>query len=31
MDAIREQLKKPLVVGIAGLVVGIALGIIYGW
>jgi hypothetical protein len=31
MDAIREQLKKPLVVGIAGLVVGIALGIFYGW
>ena len=31
MDAIREQFKKPLVVGIAGLIVGIALGIFYGW
>lgn len=31
MDAIREQIKKPLVLGIAGLVVGIALGILYGW
>jgi hypothetical protein len=31
MDAIREQLKKPLVVGIIGLVLGIALGILYGW
>ncbi len=31
MDAIREQLKKPLVMGIIGLVLGIALGILYGW
>ena len=31
MDAIRELIKKPLVVGIAGLVVGIALGIFYAW
>ena len=31
MDAIRELIKKPLVVGIAGLVVGLALGILYGW
>jgi hypothetical protein len=31
MDAIREQLKKPLVVGIIALVLGIALGILYGW
>jgi hypothetical protein len=31
MDAIREQLNKPLVVGIAGLVLGILLGILYGW
>ncbi len=31
MDAIREQMKKPLVVGVAGLVLGILLGIFYGW
>lgn len=31
MDAIREQINKPLVVGIAGLVLGIILGILYGW
>jgi hypothetical protein len=31
MDDIRELIKKPLVIGIAGLVVGIALGILYGW
>jgi len=31
MDAIRELIKKPLVVGIAGLIVGIALGIFYAW
>ncbi len=31
MDAIREQLKKPLVVGAVGLIVGIILGVFYGW
>lgn len=31
MDAIREQFDKPLVVGAAGIVVGILLGLIYGW
>ena len=31
MDAIREQLQKPLVVGILGLVVGILLGVVYAW
>lgn len=31
MDAIRELIKKPLYVGIAGLVLGIVLGILYGW
>lgn len=31
MDSIREQFKKPLVVGAAGLIVGILLGILYGW
>lgn len=31
MDTIREQLTKPIVVGIIGLVVGIILGVIYGW
>ncbi|HEX7973923.1 MAG TPA: hypothetical protein VF498_05910 [Anaerolineales bacterium] len=32
MDAVREQLKRPLVVGIIGLVVGILFGLIaLGW
>lgn len=31
MNAIREQLKKPLVVGAVGLILGIILGVIYGW
>ena len=31
MDAIREQLTKPWVVGIIGLVIGILLGVFYGW
>jgi hypothetical protein len=31
MDTIREQVNKPIVVGIIGLVVGIILGVIYGW
>jgi hypothetical protein len=31
MDAIRELFKKPLYVGIAGLILGIVLGIFYGW
>lgn len=31
MDSIREQLGKPLVAGIIGLVVGLALGIFYAW
>ena len=31
MDAIREQLKKPLVIGAIGLLLGIILGIFYGW
>ena len=32
MDAVREQLKKPLVIGIAGLVIGLILGwFVIGW
>ena len=32
MDAIREQFEKPLVAGIAGLVVGIFIGlVVLGW
>jgi hypothetical protein len=31
MDAIREQLNKPLVVGAIGLVLGLLLGVLYGW
>ncbi len=31
MDAVREQMNKPLVVGIGALILGILLGIIYGW
>jgi hypothetical protein len=31
MDAIREQFNKPLVVGAVGLVVGLLLGVFYGW
>lgn len=31
MDAIREQMNKPLVMGAVGLVLGLILGIIYAW
>lgn len=31
MDAIREQFNKPLVVGVTGLVLGIILGLVWGW
>jgi hypothetical protein len=31
MDAIREQLNKPVVVGVAALILGLLLGIFYGW
>jgi len=31
MDAIRELIKKPVVIGIAGLILGLILGILYGW
>lgn len=31
MDAIREQLNKPLVAGITGAVVGLILGLIWAW
>ena len=32
MEAVREQLKKPLVTGIAGLVIGLILGwFVIGW
>jgi len=31
MDAIREQFNKPLVMGAAGVLVGLILGIIYAW
>lgn len=31
MDALREQFKKPLVMGAAGVLVGLFLGVIYGW
>jgi hypothetical protein len=31
MDAIQEQAKKPLVVGIAGLILGLILGLVYAW
>ncbi|HSF80581.1 MAG TPA: hypothetical protein VLA49_05085 [Anaerolineales bacterium] len=31
MDAMREQFKKPLVMGAAGVLVGLFLGVIYGW
>jgi hypothetical protein len=31
MDAIREQTKKPLVVGALGLILGIILGVFYAW
>ncbi len=31
MDAIRVQLQKPLVLGAIGLVVGILIGLLYGW
>lgn len=31
MDSIREQTSKPLVAGIIGLIIGLALGIFYAW
>jgi len=31
MDTIREQLNKPLVVGIAALILGLLLGVFYAW
>ncbi len=31
MDAIREQVNKPWVIGVAGLILGIILGVFYGW
>jgi len=31
MDAIRELIKKPWAWGVAGLVLGLFLGILYGW
>ena len=31
MDAIREQINKPWVVGIIGLLIGILLGVFYAW
>ncbi len=31
MDTIREYLKRPLFIGIAGVVVGLILGLIIGW
>lgn len=32
MDAIREQLKKPLVIGIVAFVVGVIIGlVVLGW
>lgn len=31
MDAIREQLQKPLVLGLAALVLGLILGLIFAW
>lgn len=31
MDTIREYMKRPLVMGAAGLIVGLLLGIFYGW
>jgi hypothetical protein len=31
MEAIQEQFKKPAIIGVAGLVVGLILGIIYAW
>ncbi len=32
MDAIREQLKKPLVIGIVALIVGVIFGlVVLGW
>jgi len=31
MDAVREQINKPVVVGIAALILGILLGVFYAW
>jgi len=31
MDAIREQLQKPVILGIVALVVGLILGLIFAW
>lgn len=31
MDTIRNQMKNPIIVGAAGLILGIILGLLYGW
>jgi hypothetical protein len=31
MDATREYMQKPWVIGLAGVILGIILGLIYGW
>jgi hypothetical protein len=31
MDAVREQINKPIVVGVAALILGILLGVFYAW
>ncbi|MCI0520890.1 MAG: hypothetical protein L0Z70_11635, partial [Chloroflexi bacterium] len=31
MDAIKEQFRKPLVIGAVALVLGLLLGLFYGW
>src|SRR5512136_1598717 len=31
MDQIREYLKRPLVIGILGIVVGLIVGLVIGW
>lgn len=31
MEAIQEQFKKPAILGVAGVIVGLILGILYGW
>ena len=31
MDAIREKIKNPLVIGVAALAVGLAIGLLVGW
>ncbi len=31
MDTMREYMKRPLAIGVAGLIVGFLLGLLYGW